>query len=66
MNQHGLQTYAANIFERTQILFDKLKYDGIYRDDGILVFQGKKTTEELEDCNYFSRESEEPTRREVP
>ena len=62
MNQHGLQTYAANIFERTQILFDKLKYDGIYRDDGILVFQGKVRRF----VNYFSRESEEPTRREVP
>jgi len=53
---------AAHIFERTQILFDELKYDGIYRDDGILVFQGK--VRRL--VNYFSRESEEPTRREVP
>ena len=51
MNQHGLPAdlVAAYIFERTQELLDELKYDGIYRDDGILVFQGKKTTAELED-----------------
>ena len=51
MNQHGLPVdlVAAYIFERTQELLDELKYDGIYRDDGILVFQGKKTTAELED-----------------
>ena len=36
---------AAYIFERDQVLFDELKYDGIDRVDGILVFQGKKTTE---------------------
>ena len=48
-----LKLYKKDVYEDAFylycVLLDELKYDGIYRDDGILVFQGKKTTAELED-----------------
>ena len=35
---------AAYILENTQQFFDEAKFDGIYRDDGLVVFNGKKST----------------------
>ena len=36
---------AAYVLENTQSFFEEAKFDGIYRDDGLVVFNGKKSTE---------------------
>ena len=40
---------AAYILENTQQFFDEAKFDGIYRDDGLVVLNGKKSTAWIED-----------------
>lgn len=52
---------AAYILERSQQLFDEAEYDGIYRDDGLVVLKGKKSTAWIEDwlINKFQKKVNE-------
>jgi hypothetical protein len=43
----------AFVMDNARNLFDELKYDGIYRDDGFAVFNGVKTTGEV--AEWLSR-----------
>ena len=38
---------AAYALEKSEDLFEESKFDGMYRDDGFVVFEGIKETEEL-------------------
>jgi hypothetical protein len=42
----------AYIMDNSRDILDDLIYDGIYRDDGIAVFKGSKTTGEI--ANWLS------------
>jgi hypothetical protein len=37
----------AYVMDNSRDILDDLIYDGIYRDDGIAVFKGSKTTGEI-------------------
>ena len=41
---------AAYIFENTTACFDNSAFNGIYRDDGIDIIKGKRTTDEM--CDW--------------
>ena len=38
---------AYYLFENTKYLFNQTTHHGIYRDNGLLVFKGKKSTQEI-------------------
>ena len=40
---------ASSLFEKASPIFRPTIYHGIYRDDGLVVFRGKKKTSEIKD-----------------
>ena len=41
---------ASYLFGKAKTLLNRTTYCGIYRNDGLLVFKGKKSVQEIKDC----------------